>query len=347
MKYTDIIFMSITNVAREAGVSVATVSRVLNDRHLVNPQTLRRVEEAMRTLNYRVARAAERRGRKADARGGLRHKTVVFLWTGGRSSATTLTGVDMLQGASAALRRHGVSLVADYLDAEGKLPAVLASGEVAGVLLHGPEPAPEIAARLKGLPVVWLLSPGSSRWGDRVRPDHQRLGVDSINLLHAKGCKNVACITYAERPGTFFSMRTEGFMQEAARLGVKCTVLGQRDVELTNAACRFRAASTLADEIMALSPRPDGVFVTNDLGGYLHEQLIRRGIKPMTDFVMIAGDRDYAPQHLEPEPIMVNIHGMELGRLGVDLLLWRLENPNVPKVAQLLTPTLVLPPDQA
>lgn len=339
--------MSITSVAQAAGVSIATVSRVLNNPHLVNPGTVLKVEEAMRTLNYRVAPTGERRGRKTQSRGRLQHNTVVFLWTGGRPSSTTLTGVDMLQGASAALRRHQVNLVADYLDVEGRLPAALAGGEVDGVLLHGPEPAPEIAERLKKLPVVWLLSPGSRSWGDRVRPDHQRLGMDALNFLHAKGCENVACVTYMDHLPSFFSRRAAAFGYQAAKMGVNCTLLGQKGTEPADPASRFRIAAAVADEFAALNPRPDGLFVANELGGYLHEQFVRRGLRPMTDFLMIAGDRDFAPQHLEPEPIMVNVHGVDLGRMAVDMLLWRLENPGVASVTQLLTSTLTLPPSLA
>ncbi len=336
--------MSITSVAKAAGVSIATVSRVLNDPHLVNPGTVRRVEEAMRTLNYRAALATERRGRKLEKRGRLKHKTVAFLWTGGRSSATTLTGMDMLQGASAALRMHRVNLIADYVDTEGRLPQAVAAEEVDGVLLHGPEPSAEVCAKLKVLPAVWLLSPGSNQWGDRVRPDHQRLGFDALDCFADRGCKNVVCVTYADNLGRFYSMRAAGFACRAEQRGIACRFIGEGFTQASDSAAKFRAACTLADEFSAMSPRPDGLFVANELGGYLHEQLIRRGLKPMKDFLMIGGDRDFAPQHLEPEPIMVSVHGVELGRLAVDLLLWRLENPEMKLVATLLTPTLVLPP---
>lgn len=335
--------MSITSVAKAAGVSIATVSRVLNDPHLVNPGTVRRVEEAMRNLNYRVAPASERRGRKADSRGRLRHKTVAFLWTGGRSSATSLTGMDMLQGASAALRKHRVNLIADYVDADGKLPAAVGSGAVDGVLLHGPEPSPEVAQKLKGLPAVWLLSPGANHWGDRVRPDHQKLGIDALDFLADRGCKNIVCVTYAERLGYFFAMRSAGFAYRAEQRGVTCRFLGENSVQAPDAAARFRLAAQIAEEFEQLTPRPDALFVSNELGGYLHEQLVRRGMKPMTDFLMIAGDRDFAPQHLEPEPFMVTVHGVDIGRLAVDLLLWRLENPDIKQVTQLIASSIIEP----
>jgi DNA-binding LacI/PurR family transcriptional regulator len=214
---------------------------------------------------------------------------------------------------------------------------------VDGVLLHGPEPSPEVTQKLKGLSAVWLLSPGANQWGDRVRPDHQKLGFDALDFLADRGCKNVVCVTYADRLGHFFSMRTAGFAHRAEQRGIACRFLGRNSSEAPDLAARFLLATKIAEEFEQLSPRPDALFVTNELGGYLHEQLVRRGIKPMRDFLMIAGDRDFAPQHLEPEPIMVSVHGADIGRLAVDLLLWRLENPDVMQVTQLMASSLIEP----
>ena len=44
---------SIEEVAKRANVSISTVSRVINRRELVNEQTCKRVEEAIRELKYR------------------------------------------------------------------------------------------------------------------------------------------------------------------------------------------------------------------------------------------------------------------------------------------------------
>lgn len=45
--------VSIKDVAKRAGVSVATVSRVLNDKGYVGVNTRKRVEEAIKALNYK------------------------------------------------------------------------------------------------------------------------------------------------------------------------------------------------------------------------------------------------------------------------------------------------------
>lgn len=59
---------TIEDVARTAGVSVATVDRVLNSRAAVRPATLKRVETAVRSLNYRPDRLAARLARGKEYR---------------------------------------------------------------------------------------------------------------------------------------------------------------------------------------------------------------------------------------------------------------------------------------
>jgi LacI family transcriptional regulator len=59
---------TIEDVARQAGLSVATVDRVLNGRATVRPQTVERVEKAIRQLNYQPDRLAARLARAREYR---------------------------------------------------------------------------------------------------------------------------------------------------------------------------------------------------------------------------------------------------------------------------------------
>lgn len=59
---------TIEDVARQAGLSVATVDRVLNGRAAVRPQTVERVEKAIRQLNYQPDRLAARLARAREYR---------------------------------------------------------------------------------------------------------------------------------------------------------------------------------------------------------------------------------------------------------------------------------------
>lgn len=334
--------MSIVQVAAKSGFSIATVSRAINNPHLVNEKTLLKINSVIKELQYNVHKVGQKRGRKSVRKDVIKHRNVVFLWTGAKPSATSLTGIEMLQGVSMALRAHKVNLLVEHVGPDGQLPEIVLSGALDGLLVHGPEPQPEHVHLYRKYPVVWLLSLGSNQWGDRVRPDHEKLGADALSYLANAGCKNVACVTYQHQHGTYYTLRSRGFAQKAMELGIGHSLIGTELAPPMTHSTRFSVASLLADQLYQAQPAFDGLFVSNELGGYLHEQLSRKGLRPMSDFIMIAGDRDFAPRHLEPAPILVSVHGIELGRMAVDLLLWRLANPSVPRVQSLLSSSLEL-----
>ena len=337
--------MSLLKVAKAAGVSPATVSRVLNRGSMVNKETARKVRQAMKMVGYRPAPPAERRGPKARLHLPLRHDAVAFLWTAGRQPAQTLTGIGLLEGASAALRRHRVSLVVDYLDGPGDLPHLIASEQLDGLLLHGPEPDPAVAARLRNFPVVWLLSPGSRVWGDRVQPDHRLAGRQALDHFISRKCRSLCCITHKPTPSgyDFFAERADAFAQAARLHGLPMTTLGEEIERPGDDAGRFAAAESLVAAFAKLSPRPDGLFVASDLGSYVHDHLRQRKIRPMRDVVLIAGDKEHCPQHLDPVPVKVDVHSQSIGRMAAELLLWRLTNTEAPFVTQLVQPRLIVP----
>jgi LacI family transcriptional regulator len=337
--------MSLSQVAKVAGVSPATVSRVLNRGTSVSRETTQKVRQAIKSVGYRPAPPAERRGPKARMHLPLRHNAIAFLWTAGRIPAQTLTGIGLLEGASTALRKHRVSVVVDYLDDPADLPPLIASEKLDGLLLHGPEPDAALVARLRRFPIVWLLSPGSRVWGDRVQPDHRLVGRQAFDFLAAKS-KSLSCITY--KPGQagyeFYSERADAFAQLARLRQVPLTTLGADIDPPRDDAGRFKAAETLVTEFSKLSPRPDGLFVANELGSYVHDQLRQRRIRPMRDVTLICGDKEHCPQHLDPVPVKVEVHSQSIGRLAAELLLWRLTNPSAPFVTQLVQPALIVPP---
>ncbi|MFG1706286.1 LacI family DNA-binding transcriptional regulator [Nonomuraea sp. M3C6] len=89
--------VTIAMVAREAGVSAPTVSKVLNGRDAVGPETRRRVEDALASTGY------ERRGRSEPGRAGL----VDFVIT----ELDTAWACELLRGAEQEAYRLGTRLV--------------------------------------------------------------------------------------------------------------------------------------------------------------------------------------------------------------------------------------------
>ncbi|MGI5241279.1 LacI family DNA-binding transcriptional regulator [Dactylosporangium sp. CA-139066] len=133
------------DVARLAGVSHQTVSRVLNDHPSVSPATRERVLEAVRQLNYRPnAMARGLAGRRSRVVGVVSFDTILY------GPASTLLGIERAARAAG----YGVSIVTlERVDHAGMVSALsaLADQSVAGVVVIAPQTA--AVAALHNMPL--------------------------------------------------------------------------------------------------------------------------------------------------------------------------------------------------
>ncbi len=185
---------TLDEVARVAGVSRATVSRVVNGSPKVSPDVRRSVEKAIDRLGYVPNRAA----RSLVTR---RSDSIALVIT----EPTTLLFSDpffprLVRGVSAALSVRDLQLVLlmpDDMDDEERTVRYLTAGHVDGVILvslHGDDPLPEqLAAR--HIPSVVLGRPPRGVDIDFVDADNRDGGRRATAHLLATGRQRIATIT--------------------------------------------------------------------------------------------------------------------------------------------------------
>lgn len=176
-----------SDVARLAGVSHQTVSRVLNDHTSVRAETRSRVLEAIAELGYRPNRIA-----RALATRGFRSVGVVTDDTVAHGPSSTLLGIER----AARDRGWGLTVAAPrtasrsaMLDA---IEAVLDQGP-GGLLIIAPydRVAEALPTRLEGVPVVWVAGPDSGTALPTVRVDQAAGGRMATEHLLALGHRTV------------------------------------------------------------------------------------------------------------------------------------------------------------
>jgi LacI family transcriptional regulator len=120
---------TINDVAREAGVSKATVSAVINDKGSVNEATRERVLEVVRRLNFRPSGGAQRRARQ-------RVKSIALLI---KEADNPFYG-EVIAGARKRAEAHGYTLLVATsereAEAERRIFEVLRAKDVDGLLLN-------------------------------------------------------------------------------------------------------------------------------------------------------------------------------------------------------------------
>lgn len=235
------------DVARAAGVSTQTVSRVLNDHPGIRDETRQRVRDAMAALDYRVNNAAR-------ALGTRRTHTIGVL-ASDASMYGPAVGILALEAAARAAGRWVTTAYADAGDEESVVDAArhLSAQGIDGIVVVAPHARTLSAldgAGL-GLRVVALHGPDAS-------PRQRDAAAIAVAHLLALGHTQIA---HLAGPDDWLEAvaRAEGFASALAGWGVSPAGIWRGD---WSAASGLAAAREIAAE--ARAGRLTAVFVAND-----------------------------------------------------------------------------------
>lgn len=301
------------DVSREAGVSPATVSRVLTGSAEVEPATRERVLAAIAKLDYRPNLVAR----------GLRRQASQVI-------ALVITDVEnpfytaVCRGVEDVAREHGYSVILCNADRdlakEREYLRVVADQNASGVILS---PA---SARLtditpllqRRIPVIAVDMPLADATGS-VLVDNQEAAALATRFLIEAGARRIACVTGPSDNATAQD-RLEGYRRALADGEVEADpVLAIYSDYLEGGGYD----STL--QLLELPERPDGIFVGNNrmVVGVLRA-LQSRGVQIPEDVNVVGFDE--LPWSLELHPGLSRVRqpAQEIGRQAARLLIDRL-----------------------
>ncbi|MBU3077905.1 LacI family DNA-binding transcriptional regulator [Sphingomonas quercus] len=297
--------LKMKDVARDLGMSVATVSRVLSQPELVSAATAARVREAIDRLGYRP---------NLTARDLRRQETRIILVVVPRLSPFFL---DVLRGAEAAAHEQGYTVLMAYSGGnphrEGRFLDQVLSRRADGAILVTSVDAAALAARGPALPpVVAALEPVDGLGLPTVRVDNVAAAMAATDYLVTLGHRRIAHISGPDDV-PMAQHRAEGFGLAIARAG------------LDDGAChRIAGDFTLASgeramaRLLTRNPRPTAVFVANDEMAVGAVQVIRKAGLTVGDDISVIGFDDQRIANLyEPSLTTVHVPTADLGHEAV------------------------------
>jgi LacI family transcriptional regulator, galactose operon repressor len=344
--------MSLRSVSELAGVSMSTVSRVLNQRPRVAAGTVQAVMRAVQELNITPIR---RSGASASSSDRNRNATLAFLVIGTSGRRSEPAFEHLLRGVSDAVSQMGLSLVFSFVSNPAELPPKITERGVDGLLLHGLRPSAEVQARLQTLPTVWLM--GNIQrplWGDQVLPDNVLIGELAARYLLKRGHRRLAYVG-AGRSSWGLEIRSLAFAQAAKDGGANIEVITtpeQTSDDFWRRDGLAQAAHSLAQRLRDLDPKPTGLFIAEDrLVSALDAALPLYGSwngsgEPHVEIISCNNERPHLVG-LHSKPATIDIRAELIGRHGVQRLMWRLQNPTVPeRIRAMIEPLLIEPEPQ-
>ncbi len=320
--------MSIVEVAKCAGVSKSTVSRVINQAPGVAEPLRKAVLEAMEQLQYQPS--PRRPGPKPASRRGIRAGNVLLLMAGFEASAAYQMPVfpAILHGAEKALAQDGMNLVLAGRHKDQPIPTSLRSGQVDGVLLLGTieEVEATVAQGIVGVPMVVVLRsveevPGNH---DRVTYNNRAVGPLAAEYLLNRGHQHAAFVSGVANHSAF-EVRQRLFRRAMNAGGG--TVMEFSATE--NRADRLAKIDAFVQKLKRASPAVTAACVANDASlPDLYRAFANHGIEPQKDIDLVSCDNEQALLSTLPvRPATIDIRAELMGRLAIRQLRWRLAHP--------------------
>jgi LacI family transcriptional regulator len=339
--------VSIRQIAQLAGVSTSTVSRVINARPNVAPTTVASVRRVMGQLRVDLT---PRRSAWKRSNPPARTTNVAFLVFGTSGSHPAPAFEKLLRGVSGAASQRDVSLTFSFVSDPSELPPRISGRRVDGILLHGERPSPSVQARLEMLPTVWLMANRQQPlWGDQVMPDNTAIGELAAKYLLQRGHRHVAYLSSGWGSWSF-EIRSLAFCLTMQDAGGRVELLEaeSRGGDLWSSEGLTSAGEMLVERLLRLSPRPTALFVSEDkLLPVVDAALARRGIHcgpgAELDLISCNNERPHF-SGLHTSPPTIDIRAESIGARGVEHLMWRLRNLDVPeRIRTMVEPVLVVP----
>ena len=324
---------SMNDVAKKAGVSIATVSRVLNNSSNVNEATRVKILKAIKELKYQPSRVAKRLRSKSMS-GNLLGVLIPDI--------DNPFYVDVLRGIEDVAYKNNYAIIMCNFgqdEKKEKLYLEILQSESIDGLIAAParEDDPQLKKMVKdGLPVVCVDRGLTDIDVDVVLVDNVRGAFSAVDHLAKSGYKRIAYI--AGLPSIPSSRYREKGYREA--LAVNGLLVDDDLIKYGNS--KHESGVELCSELLNLENPPDAVFTGNNLItlGAL-ETIHRMRLKIPQDIAIVGFDDMYWSNSLNPPLTAVRQPAVEIGKRAGELLIQRINDPQRPTIQMMLNAELM------
>lgn len=335
--------MSMQKIAQITGVSIATVSRVINGHANVSANLREKVQTAMEQVGYEPK--VPQRNQNATVRTGY----VALLQVGlSREWLRRPSMLDLVNGTVKALAEHDLQLVLPYMSDPEKLPPMVTEARLDGVLVLG-RASPRIRPKLQRLNAILLLGGvyrmGESSWADWITPDYLEIGRLAVEYFLDRGHRHIAYMNpiplhtgHREIAYAFASCAQDAGIEPLMLIGGP-----QKEIPIWDPRQGFSVVAGLVDRLLSEpeNRRPTGLLVTDEEIVFMVYDILRgKGLRPGRDLEVITKTHDPRQSfRLQPRPVTITVDHEEIARRAVEKLIYRMKRPDAPVGNR----TLILP----
>ncbi|MCU0334718.1 MAG: LacI family transcriptional regulator [Chitinophagaceae bacterium] len=302
--------VTIYDLADRLNISIATVSRALNDDPVVSKKTKKKIFDLAKELGYRHNRfASNLRRQTTHTIGVLVHElnsNFITSVLAGIESVTTEAGYDII-----------ITHSSERFDKEQANASNLFHKRVDGLIaslsfdtnhLDHFKPFDD-----KNIPVVFFDRVEENSDSIKVVIDNYKCGYQATRHLFEQGCKRVGLIT-ASLQRNVYARRHRGYVDAHydAKVPLDDRLIMIKDLSEESA---VEAALEILD--MDEQERPDGLFITNDfVAAVCMQKLKEHGIRIPQDIAVVGFNNDVISRVVEPHLSTIDYPGRDMGEIA-------------------------------
>lgn len=327
---------TIQDVARAAGVSISTVSKVLNGHYSISEKTAERVRQIMRDMNYYPSANAQ------SFASGVNHTVVLLADMSANVAFRNPHMFEIVAGLEEALGKRGYRLIlqgTDETSACGLAEEIISRRSADAIAIHVGVMSHPLSAVLTKLrfPHIVLGMPNFDSQLCWIDNNNTYSGTVAASYLLSQGYRKIAFIG-----GKYYDLgsahRLQGVKQGLANAGFQ---LDDQHIWLGDStrADGFRMTAGLLEQ----KPLPDAIICANNyiaLGCV--DALHKKGVRIPEDIGVMAFDDYPFSQIIEPQLTVVDINVRDMGAQAAKFLVDIIRHPNM-QIQTYITTSNVVP----
>lgn len=286
--------INMKDIAREAGVSTATVSYIINKRldQVIAPQTIKKVEDAIKRLGYVPNLGARALASKRSFLLGLlipQTEKETKLMFSNSFYGTFLSNFEY------EARKKGYNILISGTDADESYLDVARKRSLDGIVIVGVERASDIKGlKQNGIPTILVDSYGMDKALSSVTIDDQNGGFLATEYLIGMGHRSIGMATGFLTQEGVNTERLKGYEKAIANHGLDCR-------QVFSGTVSYEYGFTLGLALAKSPDRPTAVFATADILAFgLIKGLKQGGLKIPDDISVVGFDDGFLASNMEP-----------------------------------------------
>lgn len=299
--------ITIYDLAKALDISPATVSRGLKDHPAISHATKKRIQEAAREMGYRSNNfASNLRRQKTNTIGVMVHElnsSFITSVLSGIEKVTTAAEYDIIIAHSSEDYKKEIANASNLF--HKRVDGLITS------LAYNTEKLDHFQPFIqKGIPLIFFDRVEPQYPGTKVVIDNFKAGYEVTDHLIQQGCKHIVHIAGSLKRNVYAD-RLKGYRKALADHKIKADDSLVIENDLSEA-----ASIEAARQILAMKPRPDAVFVSNDFAAVVCMQALKeQGIRIPQDIAFAGFNNDAIGRLAEPKLTTIDYPGIQMGEI--------------------------------